>query len=74
MFLMKASNHADLVLEDECVLSISGDDAVGLFKGEGSIDDVLFATDSIPIDCIGTPTMTPVQVGKCLAKRLIQRV
>ena len=26
-------NHADLILEDEGVLSISGDDAVGLFKG-----------------------------------------
>ena len=52
-------NHADLVLEDECVLSISGDDAVGLFKGEGSMDDVLFATDSIPIDCIGTPYNDP---------------
>ena len=52
-------NHADLVLEDECVLSISGDDAVGLFKGGGSMDDVLFATDSIPIDCIGTPYNDP---------------
>ena len=52
-------NHADLILEDECVLSISGDDAVGLFKGEGSMDDVLFATDSIPIDCIGTPYNDP---------------
>ena len=52
-------NHADLVFEDECVLSISGDDAVGLFKAEGSLDEVLAATDSIPIDCIGDPTYDP---------------
>ena len=54
-------NHADLVLEDECVLSISGDDAVGLFKGEGNLDAVLAATDSIPIDCIGSPYEDPGQ-------------
>jgi len=54
-------NHADLVLEDECVLSISGDDAVGLFKGEGNLDAVLTATDSIPIDCIGSPYEDPGQ-------------
>ena len=36
-------NHADLILEDEGVLSISGDDAVGLFKAEGNIDEVLAA-------------------------------
>ena len=52
-------NHADLVFEDECVLSISGDDAVGLFKGEGNLDEVLAATDSIPIDCIGSPYEDP---------------
>jgi len=52
-------NHADLVFEDECVLSISGDDAVGLFKGEGNLDEVLAATDSIPIDCIGNPYEDP---------------
>ena len=54
-------NHADLILEDEGVLSISGDDAVGLFKGEGNLDDVLAATDSIPIDCIGSPYEDPGQ-------------
>lgn len=52
-------SFADLVLEDEGVLSVSGDDAVGLFKGEGNLSDVLFATDSIPIDCIGTPYNDP---------------
>ncbi len=54
-------NHADLILEDECVLSISGDDAVGLFKGEGNLDAVLAATDSIPLDCIGSPYEDPGQ-------------
>ena len=54
-------NHADLVLEDEGVLSISGDDAVGLFKAEGGLDEVLAATDSIPIDCIGSPYEDPGQ-------------
>ena len=54
-------NHADLILEDEGVLSISGDDAVGLFKGEGNLDAVLAATDSIPIDCIGSPYEDPGQ-------------
>ena len=54
-------NHADLILEDEGVLSISGDDAVGLFKAEGNIDEVLAATDSIPIDCIGSPYEDPGQ-------------
>ena len=54
-------NHADLILEDEGVLSISGDDAVGLFKGEGNLDEVLAATDSIPIDCIGSPYEDPGQ-------------
>ena len=54
-------NYADLVLEDECVLSISGDDAVGLFKGEGGLDDVLAANDSIPIDAIGNPKEDPGQ-------------
>jgi len=54
-------NHADLILEDEGVLSISGDDAVGLFKGEGGLDAVLAATDSIPIDCIGSPHEDPGQ-------------
>ena len=54
-------NHADLVLEDEGVLSISGDDAVGLFKAGGSLDEVLAATDSIPIDCIGSPYEDPGQ-------------
>ena len=54
-------NHADLVLEDEGVLSISGDDAVGLFKAEGSLDEVLAVTDSIPIDCIGSPYEDPGQ-------------
>ena len=52
-------NHADLVFEDECVLSISGDDAVGLFKAEGNLDEVLAVTDSIPIDCIGSPYEDP---------------
>ena len=51
--------HADLILEDEGVLSISGDDAVGLFKGEGNLDAVLAATDSIPIDCVGNPYEDP---------------
>ena len=37
-------SFADLVLEDEGVLSVSGDDAVGLFKGEGNLSDVLFAS------------------------------
>ena len=54
-------NHADLILEDEGVLSISGDDAVGLFKGVGNLDEVLAATDSIPIDCIGSPYEDPGQ-------------
>jgi len=54
-------NHADLVLEDEGVLSISGDDAVGLFKGVGDLNAVLAATDSIPIDCIGNPHEDPGQ-------------
>jgi hypothetical protein len=54
-------NHADLILEDEGVLSISGDDAVGLFRGEGNLDEVLAATDSIPIDCIGSPYEDPGQ-------------
>ena len=54
-------NHADLILEDEGVLSLRGDDAVGLFKGEGNLDDVLAATDSIPIDCIGSPYEDPGQ-------------
>ncbi len=54
-------NHADMILEDEGVLSISGDDAVGLFKGEGTLDEVLAATDSIPIDCIGNPYEDPGQ-------------
>jgi len=54
-------NHADLILEDEGVLSISGDDAVGLFKGEGGLDAVLAASDSIPIDCIGSPYEDPGQ-------------
>jgi len=54
-------NHADHILEDEGVLSISGDDAVGLFKGEGALDAVLAATDSIPIDCIGSPYEDPGQ-------------
>ena len=51
--------HSDLILEDEGVLSISGDDAVGLFKGEGNLDAVLAATDSIPIDCVGNPYEDP---------------
>ena len=54
-------NHADLILEDEGVLSISGDDAVGLFKADGNLDEVLAATDSIPIDCIGSPYEDPGQ-------------
>lgn len=54
-------NHADLILEDEGVLSVSGDDAVGLFKGSGDLDAVLAATDSIPIDCIGSPYEDPGQ-------------
>ena len=54
-------NYADLVLEDEGVLSISGDDAVGLFKGEGGLDDVLALNDSIPIDAIGNPKEDPGQ-------------
>tara|TARA_B100000700_G_scaffold29187_1_gene28068 strand:+ start:2443 stop:4149 length:1707 start_codon:yes stop_codon:yes gene_type:complete len=54
-------NFADLVLEDECVLSISGDDAVGLFKGEGGMDDVLAANDSIPLDAVGNPKEDPGQ-------------
>ncbi len=54
-------NHADLIFEDESVLAISGDDAVGLFKGEGNLGAVLAATDSIPIDCIGNPYEDPGQ-------------
>ena len=54
-------NHADLILEDEGVLSISGDDAVGLFKGDGDLGAVLAATDSIPIDCVGSPYEDPGQ-------------
>ena len=54
-------NHADLILEDEGSLSISGDDAVGLFKGAGDLSAVLAATDSIPIDCIGNPYEDPGQ-------------
>ena len=54
-------NHADLILEDEGVLSISGDDAVGLFKADGNLDEVLAATDSIPVDCIGSPYEDPGQ-------------
>ena len=54
-------NQADLILEDEGVLSISGDDAVGVFKGEGDLDAVLAATDSVPIDCIGSPYEDPGQ-------------
>ena len=54
-------NHADLVLEDECVLSISGDDAVGLFKGGGGLDDVLAVNDSIPLDAVGNPKEDPGQ-------------
>lgn len=54
-------NHADLILEDEGILSVSGDDAVGLFKGSGDLDAVLAATDSIPIDCIGSPYEDPGQ-------------
>ena len=54
-------NRAVLILEDEGVLSISGDDAVGIFKGEGDLDAVLAATDSVPIDCIGSPYEDPGQ-------------
>ena len=54
-------NHADFILEDEGALSISGDDAVGLFKGVGDLGAVLAATDSIPIDCIGSPYEDPGQ-------------
>ena len=54
-------NHADLILDDEGALSISGDDAVGLFKGVGDLGAVLTATDSIPIDCIGSPYEDPGQ-------------
>jgi len=54
-------NHADLILDDEGALSISGDDAVGLFKGVGDLAAVLAATDSIPIDCIGNPYEDPGQ-------------
>jgi len=54
-------NHADLILEDEGVLSVSGDDAVGLFKGDGDLEAVLAATDSIPIDCVGNPYEDPGQ-------------
>ncbi len=55
-------NAADVVFEGECVLSVSGDDAVGLFKGAGeSAEEVLNACDSIPIDAIGTPFDDPGQ-------------
>ena len=54
-------NHADFILDDEGALSISGDDAVGLFKGVGDLAAVLAATDSIPIDCIGSPYEDPGQ-------------
>ena len=55
-------NAADVVFEGECVLSVSGDDAVGLFKGAGeNAEEVLNACDSIPIDAIGTPFDDPGQ-------------
>lgn len=51
---------ADTVLSGDCVLGVSGDDAVGLFKGEGvNAQQVLAVTDSIPIDAIGTPYYDP---------------
>jgi hypothetical protein len=53
-------NNADVVFEDECVLSVSGDDAIGLFKGAGeNAAEVLAVCDSIPIDAIGTPYVDP---------------
>ncbi|SVC82902.1 uncharacterized protein METZ01_LOCUS335756, partial [marine metagenome] len=55
-------NTADVVFEDECVLSVSGDDAVGLFKGAGeTAEEVLSACDSIPVDAVGTPYSDPGQ-------------
>ena len=55
-------NIADVVFEDECVLSISGDDALGLFKGAGdNAAQVLAACDSIPLDAVGTPYDDPGQ-------------
>jgi len=53
-------NNADVVFEDECVLSVSGDDAIGLFKGAGvNAAEVLAACDSIPIDAVGNPYEDP---------------
>ncbi|MCF7826785.1 MAG: T9SS type A sorting domain-containing protein [Candidatus Marinimicrobia bacterium] len=55
-------NISDVVFEDECVLAISGDDAVGLFKGAGTTaGQVLAACDSIPIDAVGSPYEDPGQ-------------
>ena len=51
---------ADSLLDGDCVLGVSGDDAVGLFKGPGiNASEVLAATDSIPIDAIGSPYYDP---------------
>ena len=53
-------NNADVVFEDECVLSVSGDDAIGLFKGAGAnAAEVLAVCDSIPIDAVGNPYEDP---------------
>ncbi|MBT3230028.1 MAG: T9SS type A sorting domain-containing protein [Candidatus Marinimicrobia bacterium] len=53
-------NNADVVFEDECVLAVSGDDAIGLFKGAGAnAAEVLAACDSIPIDAVGSPYEDP---------------
>ena len=55
-------NMADVVFEGECVLAVSGDDAVGLFKGPGdTAEEVLSACDSIPIDAVGSPYEDPGQ-------------
>ena len=55
-------NAADIVFAGESVLQVSGDDAVGLFKGPGeTVEDVLASCDSIPIDAIGTPYNDPGQ-------------
>ncbi|MBH10004.1 MAG: hypothetical protein CMG74_06570 [Candidatus Marinimicrobia bacterium] len=57
---LSLQSAADTVLNGDCILGVSGDDAVGLFKSTGiNIQEVLAATDSIPIDAIGTPYYDP---------------
>jgi hypothetical protein len=51
---------ADTVFSGDCVLGVSGDDGVGLFKGVGlNAEQVLAVADSVPIDAIGSPYYDP---------------